>query len=562
MRMTSLQLRICSIWYIRFPCGYKNLKRFIRGQGCRLCYECVVYCDLENGYELKLNNMKELKSMEQPEFGKKWRTSGPRPSLRGGLLLLMTTLLLAVPACGVDEIDERKPEPVLPPYLEDDSKVPVTYVLAFDYAEGYDWHSDRDYGESDCNMLLFADGRKVKKIPVGYSYNLLPEVDMHRIVGGRVYSDYSTDTHTIIFRDGVELFRYAAREQIVAMEVYGEDVYTVGCSREGEGFSARKNGVAIVESATGSPFVHSVLSEDGTFSFCYCEPIKSGNEFIGRYYRFSTKDGKNQIAVRSDIVKVWDAVPGVGYVASLVGINAPVLFHEDGSSSVVALGVSAREIELRSCRFVNCSSPALMEITVAYNNLKSSGAHKHDISFPSHRSGHSRSLIGGLQSVGGNSCNGADFKETECSRKSAYLNGGGEKLVCSSGGRNNARAQTWREIRGVWKETSCVMKWENARKAYGFFCDDDGTVCGVSSGSGSDVPDIAYVGLMGYTLPGSYAVLAESAVDSRADSLVVGLSSRLGEKPVVWSPHCADTLDINGFIASVKLDMVEKVDKP
>lgn len=470
--------------------------------------KCLVENEL---YKLKLNIMKKLKSIESLDIEagcvagamRGWK---PRRLDRHSLLMLLLALILPVHACGVDEIDERKPDPVIPPYMEDDSKVPVTYVLAFDYAEGYDWHKDSDYGESDCNMLLFANGRKMKKIPVGYSYNLLPEVDMHRIVGGKVYSDYSTDTHTVIFRDGVELFRYAAREQIVTMEVFGDDVYTVGCSRDGDGFSARKNGVALVESATGSPFTHSCLGDDGTFSFCYCEPIKSGDEYVGRYYCYSTKDGKSQIAVRSDIQRVWDAAPGVGYVASLVGINAPVLFHEDGSSSVVALGISAREIEIRSCRFMSGSLPAMMEITAAYNNLKSSG-----------------------------------YKV---------------------GARSSSRAQTWREIRGVWKETSCVMKWETARKAYGFCCDEKGNVYGVSSGSGSDVPDVAYVGLMGYTLPESYAVLAESAVDSRADSLVVGLSSRSGEKPVVWSPNAADTLDVNGFIAAVKLDMVEKIDEP
>lgn len=508
-------MSVCSFF---IPLLSRLIDSFVALCGQKQLYAVVVDFIYELN-KLKLNIMKKLKSMEsvESEVGcgvGTMRIRKPRHFDSHCLLMLLLCLLLSVHACGVDEIDERMPEPVLPPYLDDDSKVPVTYVLAFDYAEGYDWHSDRDYGESDCNMLLFANGRKMKKIPVGYSYNLLPEADMHRIIGGRVYSDYSTDTHTIIFRDGIEMFRYAAREQIVALEVSGDDVYTVGCSREGNGFSARKNGVTLVESVTGSPFEHSVMSDDGTFSFCYCEPIKSGNEYIGRYYRYSSKEGKTQIAVRSDIVKVWDAVPGVGYVASLIGINTPVLFHEDGSSAVVALGVSAREIEIRSCRFVNSSLPALMEITAAYNNYRNTGSLNRQAS--------------SLRTVG--------------IRK--------------------ARAQTWREIRGVWKETSCAMKWETARKAYGFFCDKDGIVCGVSSGSGSDVPDIAYVGLMGYTLPESYAVLAESAVDSRADSLVAGLSSRLGEKPVVWSPHFVDTLDINGFIASVKLDMVEKIDEP
>lgn len=415
-------------------------------------------------------------------------------------MILSVTALCLLASCGLTEVDERQPQPVVPPYLVDDSKVPVTYVLAFDYADGYEWHSDRDYGTSDCNMVLFANGRKVRKIPVGYNYNLLPDTDMHRVIGGDIYSDYSTDSHTVILKNGEEVFRYQSREMIVSMTVSGNDIYTLGSFRSGAGFSARKNGAVLVESSLGYPFSHAVLGEDGEYSFCYCDPIPSEKGMIGRYYRYSTKTGKYQIAVRDDIVRVWDAVPGLGYMASLVGIVAPVLIRDDGSSSAVPLGIIAPSITLNSCRFLSESSPALLELTVTTSSKKTKSA--------------------------------------------------------------SSRPSPAAVFRGVWTESACALKWDTARKAYGFRRDEDGTLSGVASGNNTNIPDIAHIGLDCYTLPESYAAFTEDAVSVRSGDLVVGLSSRNGKKPLLWSPDGADTLDVNGFISQVKLEMVAKSELP
>lgn len=408
--------------------------------------------------------------------------------------------------CGIQELENGKTGPVVPPYITDDTKVPVTYVLAFDYRDGYDWHSDRDYGYAECDMVLFANGRRMKTVPVGHAYSLLPDADMHRVSGGAIYSDYSSDTHTIIMRNGIELFRYPAREMILTLDVVtdpadgSEDIYTVGGSRTGTGFSARRNGEVLVESYTGFAYPHSTVDEAGVFSFCYCETIPSGTGQIERHYIYSTDKGITQTALREDIGKVWDAAPGYGYVADLVGVKSPVLIRDDGSSAVIALGLASATVT--SCRFITTSSPVLLEIVA----------------------------------------------QTE-SYRSAALSGARARKVT-------------RTVRGVWKEATCALKWEDDRKAYGFRCDEGGLVAGVMSGSSSKLPDIANVGLMSYTLPDSFTALSERSVSVRADSLVAGLSSRLGEKPLLWSPHRIDTLDVNGFIAEVRLEMVDKTEQP
>ena len=40
------------------------------------------------------------------------------------------------------------------------------------------------------------------KLPVGEEYHISPDPDMHRVIEGHLYTDYSTDKETIIKKDG------------------------------------------------------------------------------------------------------------------------------------------------------------------------------------------------------------------------------------------------------------------------------------------------------------------------------------------------------------------------
>ena len=168
---------------------------------------------------------------------------------------VLTAMMSAVSSCGIHEIGGEGGDSSSgsiwggPVAGQSGTGVlkPVCYMTALDYQKGYDWRSDQARESVRCSLVVYADGVPIMKIPVGDAYQTSSDPDMHRIIGGHLYTDYSTDTETIIKRNGQELFRYRAREVLCGMKVIDNDVYTLGQSRDGDGFSYRKNGVVMVE---------------------------------------------------------------------------------------------------------------------------------------------------------------------------------------------------------------------------------------------------------------------------------------------------------------------------
>lgn len=226
----------------------------------------------------------------------------------------------------------------------------VWYAVAVDYPEGYDWRSDMEPETVKCSLVVFANGIPVQKVPVGERYEVSPDPDMHRIIDGRLYTDYSTDNETVIKRDGEPLVRYPGREMILQMVLDGENLYTLGQARDGGGFSLRRDGEVLVESETGYAFTHLQRCEDG-FSFAYYEVVGSGDNVFERYYHYLAGE-VCQVAVREDVKKVWDIVfieDTLCYLASVVGASVPVLVVGD---KISALEIPLRT-EVKNCRFLS-----------------------------------------------------------------------------------------------------------------------------------------------------------------------------------------------------------------
>ncbi len=271
--------------------------------------------------------------------------------------ILLAVLACAVVSCGLEEVGRRPASGAGNVWLGPGANAgagnqdrTVVYVTAMDYPEGYDWRADREKGAVKCSLVVYADGIPMMKIPVGDSYEVSSDPDMHRMVNGHLYSDYAADSETIIKKDGKEIMRYPAREMICALTEKDGDVYTLGHSRGGSGFSYRKNGEAIIERAEGHSFGR--LSHYGdSLSFAFCEPVISQEKTIERYYH--VVNGKiTQTAVREDVKKVWDIISCDGevtYLASVVGISTPVLFR---SGEMKALNMPESS-KMLTCRIVH-----------------------------------------------------------------------------------------------------------------------------------------------------------------------------------------------------------------
>ena len=215
------------------------------------------------------------------------------------------------------------------------SIMPVCYMTAVDYAKGYDWKADVAKETVRCSLVVYSDGVPAMKVPVGEDYEISSEPDMHRIVDGHLYTDYSISGETIIKKNGTFLFSYPGEEYISELRVIDDDVYTLGEARSGEGFSFRKNGTTKVFRGKGG-LIGALKSYGDSLNFTFCEEIRNAGGSIRRYY--SVYGSKvSQIALRDDIVCVWDAMQfqdAVIYLASLTGISQPVIVAGDNLTAL------------------------------------------------------------------------------------------------------------------------------------------------------------------------------------------------------------------------------------
>ncbi len=228
----------------------------------------------------------------------------------------------------------------------------VWYAVGVDYPQGYDWRTDDEKGSVRCSLVVFANGVPLMKVPAGDEYEVSADPDMHRVIRGSLYTDYSTETETVVKRNGEQLFRYPGREMIVEVIEDDDMVYTLGQSRDGNGFSFRVNGEVLLSRSKGYVFHHLQQVDDG-FSFAFHETIGSGENAKECYYHYLAGD-VCQVAVREDIKKVWDIVyqnDRICYLASLVGVSEPVLaVGEDLNPLTVP-----DEAVVKTCRFVSGS---------------------------------------------------------------------------------------------------------------------------------------------------------------------------------------------------------------
>ena len=181
------------------------------------------------------------------------------------------------------------------------------YLTAVRFPDGYAWDLDTCAVDGEVWIDLYRDGERVRSIPAGGSVH----PDMHRCVGGHLYSDYSTATETVVSCDGTELFRFEGREALRGFLVREDGVHTLGQDRDGDGFTYRIDGRTLYRSETGEVIGSldgagapgGALTESGedVFYTC-CLPSERGKEYhvmknAERFRTFPVGDGTRGILV-------------------------------------------------------------------------------------------------------------------------------------------------------------------------------------------------------------------------------------------------------------------------
>lgn len=177
------------------------------------------------------------------------------------------------------------------------------WASAVIFPDGYDWRKDSLGGEVQTKLMLFDGRDSLLSIEVSDGNHIGADADMHRIVDGQLYCDYSSDSLTFISRNGVEILRWSGRENITGFRIRNGDIFTLGSARSGQGWSFRKNGAVLMSRSKG--FLYGPLYEDGdSLCFTFVEPITYEGKEAGRRYYYTCGNKVSQYVPGEDITQV------------------------------------------------------------------------------------------------------------------------------------------------------------------------------------------------------------------------------------------------------------------
>ncbi len=206
----------------------------------------------------------------------------------------------------------------------EEKKPPVIYVTGVGFPTGYDWRKG-NYEEVNAYLVVLKNGEKYLNIPVGKQYHVSLAPDMHRLVRGHLYSDYSTEDETILSKDGIELFRYEGREMMAGFAVRDKKVYTLGMSRTGRGLTFRCNGKLLFSDEDGCTVgdIGKCLYEDqGDLCFAYRKKQAFGSSELGAWYLYS-RGTVRKVELPDGIGKIHAIRQVEGKLCAVVSYNQP-----------------------------------------------------------------------------------------------------------------------------------------------------------------------------------------------------------------------------------------------
>lgn len=365
-----------------------------------------------------------------------------------------------------------------PTFGNDSSNVDkkICYMTAFDYPDNYNWRSDIENGDIKCSLIVFANDVPVMKIPVGNEYCVSSDPDMHRIIEGHLYTDYSTDHETVIKKDGQELFRYEGREMILDMKVSDQDILSLGCPRKGDGLIFRRNGIVEFQKENAAPLGKIQITKD-VISFAYREIVQAADKTLERYWIF--QDGQSiQVAVREDIRKVWDILLHEGkicYLAEMTGIDQPVLVRGEKLNAMD----TPSEAYIMTGRMFSAGNSIATELIYTHNNIYYSS--------------------------------------------------------------------------GIWIDSEPYRLFNTGVTISGICSWDKGIYCMLNSGNGKGGGIIFRCGET-MNAPDGYTMMGNNPICVTDGILRIGLSSLIGEKPIIWKDGLISEVDINGYICTLTSD--------
>ena len=228
----------------------------------------------------------------------------------------------------------------------------VVFITGVEFPDDYDWRRDSSYGAVPGRIVLMRNGERVVEIDAGAGAHASTAPDLHHLVEGHVYTEFTGGGKTFVGRDGTELFSYDGCETLRGLVTDGDDVYTLGQRKDGAGLALRRNGTVLF--SRDGAFVAGHISDDydyptgalymdsGHMYFCYWRPSEAGGSHKDW---FIVEDGQ-ETQIRTEGNGMFDIRVRGGEVTAtpLSASQAIAVSLHDGESTARVMAYSDRKL--------------------------------------------------------------------------------------------------------------------------------------------------------------------------------------------------------------------------
>lgn len=198
----------------------------------------------------------------------------------------------------------------------------VYLVSAISFPDSYDWQRDTAFGAVNCTLELYEGANRVLSLPAGPSRRISAAPDRHHIIDRRLYSDYCDRSGTTLKCNGKVVAEWEEQEIVTGILPMDGRVYTLGRSASGSGYSFRRDGRVILQSATAVPLGGFGMDTYGPTGALYMD---KGSVC------FSCRDGDGVYLVKDGVAVQAASEPGALFLdAKALEGKYAVLYKQDG----------------------------------------------------------------------------------------------------------------------------------------------------------------------------------------------------------------------------------------
>lgn len=240
-------------------------------------------------------------------------------------------------------------------------------VSCIRYEEGYDWRRDTAWHAAGSELVLirlhagiFAgkgpehEGFEViEAVSTGRKEKVSSGPDLHHIIGGHLYTEYSDEGGTYLKKDGKLLFNYPEQEILCGIVDTCGKVFTLGRSKNGFGLNFRENGKSIIASPEGVPFGYfndisygaggALYFADGKISFTYRKALGSWEEIV------AVSDGEEKLVSSREGCVTHDARILEGGLVKWVSSESGKTILRGPDSEC---DISCHDMEMEECKII------------------------------------------------------------------------------------------------------------------------------------------------------------------------------------------------------------------